>query len=59
MTTKTTVTGAEIPKKGFFAHFGLVPQILLGMILGVALASWSAEAGQAVAMLGALFVKAL
>ncbi len=59
MTTKTTVSGAEIPKKGFLAHFGLVPQILLGMILGVALASWSTEAGQSVAMLGALFVKAL
>jgi serine/threonine transporter len=40
-------------------RFGLVPQILLGIFCGVALASWSTEAGQAVAMLGALFVKAL
>jgi serine/threonine transporter len=46
-----------IPTTGF--RFGLVPQILLGIFCGIALASWSAEAGQAVAMLGALFVKAL
>ncbi len=46
-----------IPSTGF--RFGLVPQILLGIFCGIALASWSAEAGQAVAMLGALFVKAL
>lgn len=45
------------PVAGF--RFGLVPQILLGIFAGIALASWSAEAGQAVAMLGALFVKAL
>lgn len=45
------------PSAGF--RFGLVPQILLGIFCGIALASWSAEAGQAVAMLGALFVKAL
>ena len=59
MTTNTTVSGAELPKKGFFARFGLVPQILLGMILGIVLASWSPDAGLSVAMLGALFVKAL
>lgn len=47
----------SIPTTGF--RFGLVPQILLGIFCGIALASWSAEAGQAVAMLGALFVKAL
>jgi serine/threonine transporter len=41
------------------SRFGLVPQIILGIFCGVALASWSAEAGQAVAILGALFVKAL
>lgn len=41
------------------SRFGLVPQIILGIFCGVALASWSAEAGQAVAVLGALFVKAL
>lgn len=46
-----------IPTTGF--RFSLVPQILLGIFCGIALASWSAEAGQAVAMLGALFVKAL
>lgn len=39
--------------------FGLVPQIILGMLLGIALASVSASAGQQVAILGALFVKAL
>lgn len=39
--------------------FGLVPQIMLGILCGALLASWSAEAGQAVAILGALFVKAL
>ncbi|RVU34444.1 serine/threonine transporter SstT [Rheinheimera riviphila] len=47
ITTKTT------------SRFGLVPQIILGIFCGVALASWSAEAGQAVAIFGALFVKAL
>jgi len=41
------------------SRFGLVPQIILGIFCGIALASWSAEAGQAVAILGALFVKAL
>jgi serine/threonine transporter len=41
------------------SRFGLVPQIILGIFCGVALASWSAEAGQAVAIFGALFVKAL
>lgn len=41
------------------SRFGLVPQIILGIFCGVALASWSAEAGQAVAILGTLFVKAL
>ena len=41
------------------AKFGLVPQIIVGILLGIALASISKEAGQAVAMLGALFVKAL
>ncbi len=40
-------------------RFGLVPQIMLGILCGAVLASWSAEAGQAVAILGALFVKAL
>jgi len=40
-------------------RFGLVPQIMLGILCGALLASWSAEAGQAVAILGALFVKAL
>jgi len=49
MTTITTTT----------SRFGLVPQIILGIFCGVALASWSAEAGQAVAIFGALFVKAL
>jgi len=39
--------------------FGLVPQIILGMLLGIALASVSTSAGQQVAILGALFVKAL
>ncbi|OBP13791.1 serine/threonine transporter SstT [Rheinheimera sp. SA_1] len=49
MTTTTKTTSS----------FGLVPQIILGIFCGVALASWSAEAGQAVAIFGALFVKAL
>lgn len=40
-------------------RFGLVPQILLGMVLGVILALVSPAAGQSVAMLGGLFVKAL
>ncbi|MBU2279538.1 MAG: serine/threonine transporter SstT, partial [Gammaproteobacteria bacterium] len=50
MTTITTKTPSR---------FGLVPQIILGIFCGIALASWSAEAGQAVAIFGALFVKAL
>ncbi len=41
------------------ARFGLVPQILVGMTLGIILASFSPVAGQSVAMLGSLFVKAL
>lgn len=49
MTTTTKTT----------SRFGLVPQIILGIFCGIALASWSAEAGQAVAIFGALFVKAL
>ncbi len=53
MTTNTTQPASS----GF--KFGLVPQILLGMLLGVLLASWSPEAGQSVALLGSLFVKAL
>jgi len=40
-------------------RFGLVPQILLGMLLGIILATFSVEAGQALAILGSLFVKAL
>lgn len=39
--------------------FGLVPQIMLGILCGAVLGSWSVEAGHAVAVLGALFVKAL
>lgn len=53
MTTNTTQPASS----GF--KFGLVPQILLGMLLGVILASASPEAGQSVALLGSLFVKAL
>lgn len=49
----TTTTSRRI------GSFGLVPQIMLGILCGALLASWSAEAGQAVAILGALFVKAL
>ncbi len=50
MTSTTSTPGFKL---------GLVPQIMLGILCGIALASWSAEAGQAVAILGALFVKAL
>ncbi|WP_306521793.1 serine/threonine transporter SstT [Rheinheimera sp.] len=50
MTSTTSTPGFRL---------GLVPQIMLGILCGIALASWSAEAGQAVAILGALFVKAL
>lgn len=38
---------------------GLVPQIFIGMLLGVLLAMLSPEAGAQVALLGTLFVKAL
>ncbi|HCU65553.1 MAG TPA: serine/threonine transporter SstT [Rheinheimera sp.] len=50
MTSTTSTPGFKL---------GLVPQIMLGILCGIVLASWSAEAGQAVAILGALFVKAL
>lgn len=50
MTSTTSTPGFRL---------GLVPQIMLGILCGAVLASWSAEAGQAVAILGALFVKAL
>lgn len=50
MTSTTSTPGFKL---------GLVPQIMLGILCGALLASWSAEAGQAVAILGALFVKAL
>lgn len=50
MTSTTSTSGFKL---------GLVPQIMLGILCGIALASWSTEAGQAVAILGALFVKAL
>lgn len=52
MTTTTTP-----PAKPF--KLGLVPQIIIGMLLGILLAvSWP-EAGSQVALLGTLFVKAL
>ncbi|MDZ7901690.1 MAG: cation:dicarboxylase symporter family transporter [Rheinheimera sp.] len=51
-------TEQVLPKKSVW-QFGLVPQIIVGILLGIALASISKEAGQAVAILGALFVKAL
>jgi serine/threonine transporter len=50
MTSTTSTPGFRL---------GLVPQIMLGILCGAVLASLSAEAGQAVAILGALFVKAL
>lgn len=50
MTSTTSTPGFKL---------GLVPQIMLGILCGIVLASWSAEAGQAVAILGALLVKAL
>ncbi len=51
-------TEQVLPKKPAW-QFGLVPQIIVGIVLGIVLATISKEAGQAVAMLGALFVKAL
>jgi len=60
MTARTPHSApAAVVSAAWYQRIGLVPQILIGMLCAIALASWSPAAGQQAAILGTLFVKAL